>query len=189
MKTIISIILLLSYGTCYSQHTSCNKITDTLLIFYVEIFKPKTPTQQFWSTARQFNTALISTKSIGSFVTSFLQDKNYCPDLPGGYREELFKCFKDSAVSRIEKMEKEKGNINELFDEIKKGSFKRDFNLEDGYKVQLSIIKRYGTFLIRDIQKDKLGSNSDEYYINKELLPNKIVFIPLNTFPADLTIR
>lgn len=189
MKTVLSIIIFFSFNTCYSQQVPCNKTSDTLLIFYVEIFKQKTPTQQFWSTAKQFNAASIDTKSIGSFTTSFLKDKNYCPDLPGGYREELFKCFKDSAVSYIERIEKEPGNIYELFDAIKKESFKRDFNLEDGYKVQLSIIRRYGTFLMRDIETDKLGSSSDEYHIDKKLLPKKVVFIPLKTFSTDLTIR
>lgn len=178
-----------SFNTCYSQQMTCNKASDTLLIFYVEIFKPKTPTQQFWSTAKQFNTTSIDAKSISSFVISFLKDKNYCPDLPGGYREELFKCIKDSAVSYIERMEKEPGNIYELFDAIKKESFKRDFNLGDGYKVQLSIIRRYGIFLMKDIETDKLGSSSDEYPIDKKLLPNKAVFIPLTTFPTELTIR
>lgn len=189
MKTFLSTIMFFSFFTCYSQQVPCNKTSDTLLIFYVEIFKSKTPTQQFWSTAKQFNAASIDTKSIGSFVTSFLNDKNYCPDLPGGYREELFKCFKDTAVSYIERMEKEPGNIYELFNAIKKESFKRVYNLEDGYKVQISIIRRYGSFLIRDIETDKLGSSSDEYYIDKKLLPNKRVFIPLITFSIDLTIR
>jgi hypothetical protein len=188
MKTVLTIIVFFSFTDCFSQQFSCHKTSDTLLIFYVEIFKPKTPTQQFWSTAKEFNAASIDTKSIGSFVTTFLNDKNYCPDLPGGYREELFKCFKDSAISYIERLEKDNGNIYELFDAIKKQSFKRNFNLEDGYKVQLSIIKRHGTFILRDIETDKLGSSSDEYYINKKLLPNKVVFIPLKTFSSDLTI-
>jgi len=189
MKTVFIIIVCFALGTCYSQQVTCNKINDTLLIFYVEIFNPKTPSQQFWSTAKQFNSASIDTKSIGSFISSFLNDKNYCPDLPGGYREELFKCFKDSAVSYIGKLEKGKGNINELFDAVKKESLKRDFYLEDGYKVRLSVIRRYGIFLMRNIETDKLGSNSDEYYIDKKLLANKIAYIPLTTFPAELTIR
>lgn len=190
MKTILSLIIIILYNHGYGQQQgSCDMVKDTFVIFRVEIFKPEIPVQQFWATAKEFNPVLIDTKEIGSFVSSFLKDKNYCPDLPGGYREELFKCFKDSAAMKISKLEKQPGNIYELFHSIKKDSFKKEFNLGDGFKVRICIVRRHGIFLIRNIETDELGLSSDEFYIDKMMLQNKFVFIPVNTSAAPLNLK
>lgn len=185
MKLILFTSLFFIASICYGQRSECNTVNDTMFIYFVEVFKPKIPPLQFWASSKQLKLDIIETRSLVDFLTKFTIGKNYCPDLPGSYNEELFKCYKDSAVKTIERLGKEKGNVYDLFDDLRKSSNKKEYLFDNDIKVRVSAVNRNGTFFKRSLDYDKFGSSSDEYPLDKSLFRDRNVFIPVVTFPFN----
>lgn len=184
MRPLLYIIFMCSSVTALGQQMNCKTKSDTLLVFYVELIGPKPPMQEFWATAKQFDPSLMEVGTAKDLVRSFMSDKNYCPDLPAGYVEEMFKCFNswDSAGAYLEKSNRDHGNVYELIDAIRKTSFKRIYTLQDGTKVKIRWVSRYGSFLIKNLDTDKIGSSSDEFDMDRASLKHREVLIPFKTF-------
>lgn len=182
MKSILFTSIFIISTNCYSQKSNCKIVSDTLFVYYVEIFNPKVKPLEFWATSKLSSFPVNNEGILNDFIAEFSKDKNYCPDLPDGYKDELFKYYGDSAVKTIERIEREKGNIYELLNDLRKSSTVKEYLLENEMKVKVSTIRRYGSFILKNFENDKLGSNSDEYPVDKSLFLDSKVYIPLVTF-------
>jgi len=172
--TLILMLFYIQKSPARSIH-NCKTINDDRLLIHVAIRVPQKYIQEIWMTAKSFNISNYADLPLDSIISKIASEANYCPGLAsGGYDKKVWECLADSAVHYLERNQINRSVLlASLTSDVKK-----EFLLDSGTYIDLSIIRIKGSFWVANLEEDNFGENSLEMLFKKKWFREKTVYIP-----------